>query len=362
MKFALLRAVVGREKREWLEAFDYLPIERRDVYFRPEYLQPFADRTGDEACCAVFRSNDAVLLYPFLNSVVESRDGLPGTERLRDIGSPYGYGGPVVNAAGEAQEFLEGAWSTFADWCSMEQVVSEFVRFHPLLDNVRWAPPAMKTFKERVTVPIMLESYPAAVWSSPYYRVHRHMLRKAERTGFTFDITAIRGEFSWFVPLYLQTQDALRAGAGTRFTREYFSSLVDGFGNRAWLGVVRHSGEVAAAVVVLEGPTYLHSHLMGYRRDIPTAGMTNLVYHGIALEGARRGKTVLHMGGGRTSSEADSLFGFKKSLSPERRHFWLGARCHNTVLYDELSRRWESQHGPRPGNYLQFYRLPGKMS
>lgn len=359
MEFNLLRAAVSQEKQRWLAAFGQLPAERQDVYFLPEYLQPLEDFMGVEACCAVYRSNDAILLYPFLKSVIRQQTGSPNAERLHDIESAYGYGGPVVNLAGEAPAFLNEAWSNFAEWCSMERVVSEFVRFHPLLDNVRWAPKTMKTFRDRITVPILLGSYPDDIRNSSYYRVHRQMLNKAERVGFTFHILPLQSELSWFVPLYLETQDFLQAGNDTRFGSDYFGTLAEGFDARAWLGVVKQSGEIAAAVLVLEGRTYLHSHLMGYRRNGKTAGMTNLVYHGIALEGAKRGKTVLHMGGGRTSSEEDSLFRFKESLSPERACFWLGTLCHNQAMYDDLGRQWENEHGPRPKNYLQFYHLPG---
>lgn len=358
MEVEVLLAAVGQDRRRWMAAIVELPSERRDAYFLPEYLRPF-ECHGVEACCAVFRANDAVMVYPFLMSSIPRQEGAPEIETLYDIQSAYGYGGPAVNTAGEDQLFLAEAWNRFSEWCSVNRVVSEFVRFHPLLGNERWAPKAMKVFKERTTVPIMLESYPSAVWKSSYYRVHRQMLRKAERSGFTFHVLPAWGELSWFVPLYEETQESLQGGNETRFGVGYFRALIEGFGTRAWLGVTKQSDEITAAVLVLEGASYLHSHLMGYRRGMQTAGMTNLVYHGIALEGAKRKMTVLHMGGGRTSDEDDSLFRFKKSLSPERSAFWLGTQCHDQGLYDELGKRWEELNGPRPENYLQFYHLPG---
>ena len=212
MEFNLLRAAVSQERQQWLAAFEQLPAERQDVYFLPEYLRPFEEFMGVEACCAVCRSDNAILLYPFLKSAVRPAEDSSNVERLHDIESAYGYGGPVVNVAGEAPTFLQDAWRNLAEWCSIERVVSEFVRFHPLLDNVRWAPNAMKTFKDRITVPIALGSYPTDIWNSSFYRVHRQMLSKAERVGFSFHILPLQSELSWFVPLYLETQDFLKAG------------------------------------------------------------------------------------------------------------------------------------------------------
>jgi hypothetical protein len=358
MNFQYLRAAIPQEREQWLAALDRLPVERRDVYFLPEYLESYVDNPRTEAACVVCAEGDAVLVYPFLKSLVSLGADDPAQPQY-DLQSAYGYGGPAVNAAGEEAAFLREAWLEFARWCKNENVVSEFVRFHPLLDNVRWASAEMRTFMDRTTVPIPLESYESAMRGTSYYRVHRQMLNKSERVGFSFHILPAHSELSWFVPLYQETQDFLQAGADTRFGMAYFSKLAEGFGERAWLGVVKQEGEVRAAAMVLEGPLYLHSHLMGYRRDGQTAGMTNLLYHGIAVHGAAHGKTILHMGGGRTSDEKDSLFKFKESLSPERASFWLGTLCHNQEQYEELGRRWEERHGPRPKNYFQFYRLQG---
>lgn len=357
MEFHVLRASIETERHLWRAVFEELPVDRRDVYFEPEYVQAYADSADVEACCAVCKLGTALLLYPFLKSRI-GRDGEPpNVLALMDIQSPYGYGGPVVNPAGEAPQFLQQAWSRFSEWCAAERIVSEFVRFHPLLENVRWSPQAMRTFKDRVTVPIMLESYEGTLRGSSYYRTHRQMLNKAERLGFSFHVLTGRSELSWFVPLYQETQEFLQAGSETSFGMKYFETLTEGLGERAWLGVVKQSGAITAAALVLESPVYLHSHLMGYRRNMPTAGMTNVLYHGIALEGASRGKAVLHMGGGRTACEQDSLLRFKESLSPARADFWLGTICHNHTQYEELGREWERKNGPRPKNYFQFYRL-----
>jgi hypothetical protein len=362
MEFNLLRAGVKSERALWLAAIEQLPIERRDVYFYPEYLQSYECYPDIEACCALYKNNDAILLYPFLKSIILSTKFSSSFEVLQDIQSAYGYGGPVVNKTGEDPNFLDEAWRDFADWCNSERVVSEFVGFHPIIDNVRWAPMSMKTFLDRATVPIYLKEYSHDLYSSSYYRRHRQMLNKAERVGFTFDTLTAKSELSWFVPLYQETQDFLQASSKTLFNEEYFKTLVHEFGRRAWLGVVKLSGEIVAAALVLEGASYLHSHLMGYKRNIQSSGMTNLLYHGIALEGIKRNKSILHMGGGNSANEKDSLFLFKKSLSPERARFSLGTLCHNQLNYEKLGQKWEMEFGLRPRNYFQFYRLTEPFS
>ncbi|MBI3999213.1 MAG: GNAT family N-acetyltransferase [Candidatus Omnitrophica bacterium] len=352
MECGILKGSLETDQKRWLALYEKLPEDRQDVYFLPEYLLPYEKDDRGEALCAFAVSGDAVWLYPFLKSSIH------GTEHF-DILSAYGYAGPLVNGEGEDSSFLKKAWQGFSDWCLKENVVTEFVRFHPLLENTRWAPSEMQLFVDRQTVPILLHAYPEAVWNTSYYRVHRQMLRKAERYGYTFHVLEARKSLSWFVPLYNETQDFLSGSSATRFSSAYFESLTQGLTNNAWIGAVQYSDKIVAAVLVLEGKRFAHSHLMGYCRTGITAGMTNLVYHGIALEVAERKKTCLHMGGGRTKNEDDSLFAFKKSLSPERATFSLGTRCHSPTVYEQLGKKWESLHGPRPAGYFQFYRLRG---
>jgi hypothetical protein len=359
MNFAVLRASIDRDRESWRQFWNRLPEERRDVYFLPEYLLASEREGRGVAACAVAWSEAALWLYPFLVSP------LPGTsadaeDAAADLISPYGYGGPVVNRDGESSGFLSAVADPFSEWARARRVVAEFVRFHPLLHNSRWAMPGTQIVVDRTTIPIDLRAYPHAWLHDPYYRVHRGMVRRAEREGFVFDVDRQPlPATGWFTDLYSDTQDALHASEETRFGHTYFESLASGLGERAWLGIVRKDGLVAAAVLVLEGDSSAHCHLMGYRRLDKIAGMTNLVYHGIALEAHRRGRTVLHMGGGRTPSDDDSLLKFKKSLSPLSSTFEIGKRCHDQSAYDRLAREWEDRHGPRPPGYFLFYRLPG---
>jgi hypothetical protein len=353
MELSVYRAADPDERARWLAAWSELPPGRRDAYFLPGYAHA-AHRRG-EALCAVARSGERLWLCAFL------RAEIPGGEGLCDVETPYGYGGPVVNDPGEDPTFLAGCWSAWSAWCRSAGVVAEFTRFHPLLENHRWADPGTRVLPNRTTVPLELDRYPVAVFEDAYFRRHRNMIRKAERDGCRFETKSAAGEMAWFAELYARTQDRLGASEETRFGREYFEELASGLGERAWLGLVHTaSGELGAAVLVIQGETLAHCHLMGDRRVAGSGGVTNLVYHGIALEAARRGLRTLHMGGGRTADEDDSLFRFKVGLSPERATFRIGTRCHDPEAYERLARAWEARHGARPVGYFLFYRLAGE--
>lgn len=358
MEFSVLRAALADQRDQWTSIWESLPAERRDVYFLPGYaLASEADGRG-EALCGVARENGAVWLHPFLKCPITPLDGPSEEPGLYDIQTAYGYGGPVVNEAGENADFLGNVWRRFSDWCADAGVVGEFCRFHPLLENHRWAANEMTVRGERKTVVMNLKTYPDAVWKDSHFSTHRNMIRRAEREGYTYHSKSGVSveDIASFAPMYARSLDRLQARDETRFGNAYFKTLAGKMADKAWIGTVRMSERADAAVLVLQGTQSAHIHLIGYGGDGSSHGMSNCLYHGTALEAARRGLQSLHLGGGNTNDDKDSLYQFKSKLSPERRLFHVGTWCHNPDRYEQLGTKWEERNGPRPGGYFLFYR------
>ena len=357
MEFSILRACLNNDRKKWKSAWNCLPPERRDVYFLPEFLLANEAEGKGDGYCALAVDSDAIWLYPFLKCAIHPIGEKTKEVELYDLQSAYGYGGPAVNKEGEDKMFLREAWRCFSDWCKKERIVGEFCRFHPLVNNHHWVSTEMCVIEDRKTVLINLNTYPNKLWNDSYFRVQRHMIRRAEREGYEYHTLPTLKQMSWFAPMYDQTQDLLQAGAETRFGEAYFEALVRGLGNQAWLGIVTKGADTVAAVLVLEGAQFAHSHLMAYGSRRASAGMANCLYHGVALEAAARGLSGLHMGGGKTKDDNDPLFRFKKSLGEERRTFYIGTRCHNSEIYELLGSQWEKEYGTRPEGHFLFYRL-----
>jgi len=113
--FKILKASLMSHREKWEEAWDKLPMERRDVYFLPEYLQAYEAEGQGEACCALAKTGDTIWMYPYLKCSITLADKYLDGKVFSDIQSPYGYGGPVVNKAGEDEAFLHEAWRYFTD-------------------------------------------------------------------------------------------------------------------------------------------------------------------------------------------------------------------------------------------------------
>jgi serine/alanine adding enzyme len=241
-----------------------------------------------------------------------------------DVTTPYGYGGPV-SAGADADAF----YAAYEDWCRERDVVSTFVRFHPLYANHRYARIPAEPLGE--TIAWRLQGDDLLGRLHPH---HRRVIRKAQREG--LEVSVEEGaDLGEFVQLYERTMQRLEAGAFYRFGDEYWRSLID------LSGVVvtaRQEGALAAAVLCFASEPWLHYHLGATSDDGRRLGASHLVLVAAASWGRERGYQLLHLGGG-VGGRADSLFEFKRRFDPSGAHeFALGKAIHDEAAYRELAR------------------------
>jgi len=374
------------EAAAWDGRLAGLSADLRDVYFGAGYHLIW-QRNGDGAAYgAVFESSEGAVFYPFLARRLADVPAL-GDEwaGFLDITSAYGYGGPLVSTPdGRAADtdsrvrLLAGFRAAFSAWCRERQVVSEFVRFHPLLENeVGFLPrrtccgaaaatrqdapmevvPANVTVWARLSTP---EEHRRALSSSA-----RRNLRKAERAGLTFQVET--GDEAWteFQRLYSATMRRRSAGDYYLFSPRYFDECRELLGGgAALLGVRRPSdpdagtGELVAAALFLRSERWIHYHLGGSDSGALAERPNNLLFVGAMDWGASLGVAGMHLGGGVHDGGDDELLRFKAGFSPLRARFHLGRCIHLPDAYDAAVQRWHQRGGADPGGYFPAYRAP----
>jgi hypothetical protein len=145
----------------WEEACHEVGVD--DTYYQREYLAMVSANGDGEPRLAWLRNELGSVIYPFLERPVLISGADTG---LRDITSPYGYGGPCVMSEAEegrhllAQEFCR----TFHFYCVERRIVSEFIRFHPLLNNAQCLRGVLPTTAIRETVAVDLEAPLEQIW------------------------------------------------------------------------------------------------------------------------------------------------------------------------------------------------------
>ena len=339
------------DRQHWDEVVERLPPPARDIYFSSAYVGLHSVEGNTRAFLFVYRRGDRMWLYPFLLQPITTTDGWTG---LFDIDAPYGYGGPVSTT--DDVGFLADAHRAFSDWCDDREVVAEFVRLHPLLQNQRWLDPRTTTLADRLTVSLDLSCLKAG--DLPYSAATCYMLRRADRLGCTVGVRSVKDGFEPFVKLYLAAMERLGAEDYYLFNQTYFLGLQDLAQNTGWLVVAETAGEWVAAALFLRGPRWLHYHLAATHPDHRLPGMANLLIHSAAQLGADHGLELLHLGGGRSTAPEDSLLKFKATMATCNHTFHIGKRIYRPALHQELCSEWRSRHPdlvPLYGNRVLCY-------
>ncbi len=280
----------------------------------------------------------------------------PIRDRIDAI-SPYGYPSPIWSPTA-SPEFLNDAVAAFVEALRQDEIVSAFIRLHPIL-STDLTP--LTTFGVVVpgaeTVYLDLDKTPDDLWSDTREN-HRRSIRRAERSGFTARCDPTWERSSDFLLAYLETMARVDAADYYHFPDRYFVDLREVLGERLHLLVVEHDDRVAAAALFTECSGIVQYHLGGTRDAFLADAPMKLLFHFASVWFKERGARVLHLGGG-VGSEQDSLFHFKAGFSSERARFHSWRLVTAPQAYDELGRRLAPGTRHRTG-WSVLSGLPGR--
>jgi Acetyltransferase (GNAT) domain len=312
-----------------------------DVYYRLEYHQLYSFHGG--RCLAyIARVGGETLFHPFFLRPIGRVGSVRVSGRLNDIETVYGYAGPIATT--DSREFLAEAWRGFEPWCRENSVVTEFIRFNPLLRTQRFAHAQTEVSFDRETVIVSLEGDEETLWHS-YPSVQRNSVRKARKAGLRCVEANLEDGLTAFVHLYEATMRRVDAAAFYHFPLTYYDRIERTLAANTKLFFVKFDGKtVAGGLFFLAGDT-VHYHLSGSCADTQQLAPNNLLLHEVAVWGQRHGFRSLHLGGGRSHAPDDPLLGFKKRVSRQVIPFYLGRHVHDQEQYNDLCELWKRQYG-----------------
>ena len=312
-----------------------LPSQHSDVYFTPEYNSLYQNYGDGEACCFVFEKYGDFVMYPFLRNPITPL-GYKLDKEYFDIQGAYGYNGII--ASNHDSKLINAFWESFDAWCQENDVVAEFSRFHPLLNNQVLASPKMKTLYSRHTVALDLTD--GDIWMNQISSKNRNMIRKAEKEGVTI---VESDDYETFRRLYNGTMINLHAESFYFFPQSYYDEFKQSFKDNSLLCFAILNGKIIAGSMFMYSDDYAHYHLSARDRDYSRYAANNLIlWYGIQ-KAKERGCKWIHFGGGTTGEDNDSLFKFKREFSKSLCEFWIGKRVHNQLIYNQIVEQWKTK-------------------
>jgi hypothetical protein len=349
--------ILSLEERgaEWDAALAELAPRQQDVFFTSGYLRLW-ERHGDgKAMGAVFRDRDGLVLYPFILRDLGKVDYL-GAEfaGLFDVTSPVGFGGPLVRHM-TGEESLAAFRAEIDDWCHANAVVSEFVRFHPLLETRLGMERHLDIEESGKIVWARLDAGGCVLIESLSVPARRN-IRRAREAGLTCGVERDQAAWDRFAELYLENALRRKALPAYRYDTAHFRTLRELLGPAAVLLGARLDGRLVAAALFLRSHDFVHFHALGADREFAKLRPANVLFFEAMQWACGTTATALNLGGGYRGDDEFFRFkyGFTQQLAPRR----VGRAIHLFEPYSQAERRRDEQGEILDCQYFPSYRAP----
>jgi len=311
-------------------------FQRHDIYYLPQYVKAFSLHGDGEPLLFSYESANTRAINVVMKRDIARSDRFGDTVAqgtLFDISTPYGYGGFLVEGdAGE--DALKKLDAEYCAWCRENGVVSEFVRFHPILENYRGMEPLYDVVHLGNTISMDLSS-PDSIYFN-IRRSKRNRINKALREG-------MEVSFGWDAPLvdtfrkmYEATMDRNDAQDYYYFEKSFFESILVDLKDNALIFYARKDGQIIGTKLVLFCNGRMHGHLAATNTEDLQLSPVTVISYKAALWGYENGFQTYHLGGG-VGGQKDSLYTFKRELNTTSEHvFAVGKKIFDNVTYDKL--------------------------
>lgn len=309
-------------------------FQNYDVYYLSGYVRAFQIHGDGEPLLFMYEDSGIRAI-----NVVMKRDighdkhflGKIATNTWFDFITPYGYGGWLIEGDGTRSHLFQ----EYEKWCRDNCIVSEFVRFHPVLRNHEYAADAYEIVALGGTIALDLSS-PETIWENLTSK-NRNMIRKAKKSGVVVYNGRYPDIFDKFRDIYNATMDKDNADMYYYFGKDFYESVLKDLPTEAQVFYAEVEGKVIAASIILAAGGCLNYHLSGSLREYYSLAPTNLILYEAALWGSTNGCRSFHLGGGVGSRE-DSLYKFKKAFyRGEPCRFHIGKKIFDGEKYKEFT-------------------------
>lgn len=299
-----------------------------DIYFDENYGKLYEEIEGGKQEVFDFSCEHGSVRHQFIKRPIDGQ--------WFDLITPYGYGGPVIINANNKEALVQAFEKAFEGYCAQNHIVSEFVRFHPVENNAEDFQSVYKCENIRYTVGTNLKDYDDPI-QEEFTKQCRKNIRQILKKGVSYRITERPEDLSKFTEIYYATMERNAATDFYFFPQEYFDRCISAFRDRLLLIEALWEEDVIAAGLYLLGDKTVHIHLTGTREEFLYLSPEYILRYAVTLWAKDHGYEWIHNGGGRSNSEDDPLYKFKKQFGKNTQFdFYIGKKIWNKEMYGRL--------------------------
>lgn len=322
-----------------------------NIYFSPQYGKAFESHENATAKEFVFENSFGKVHYSFLEREIPIN---LDNKTYKDIITPYGFGGPIVVECSDEKKLLDDYYQSFHHYCVENNIVSEFVRFHPLANHR-----ARKHFYGEVTTigPQVIRDL-----SLPKFKNMSKSLKKDYTKTKNKGLEVIfdeKGEhLDDFLSIYYSTMDRNDASDYYYFDRSFFEVLQRELADHIVYTHVSYLNQIIYSGICLYDEEYTYAFLggtaEGYYKYRPETLMIIETFEWFRKHG------VSHylMGGGH--GKEDSIFDFKRKFAKDGIYpYQVGKKIHCFSVYEKLvDLHFKNEEYDPFSSFFPAYRAP----
>ncbi len=346
-----------QNSKEWNSYLAKLPIEQQDIYYTPEYYKIYQNYGDGQALCFVYQEDSNLAIYPFFKNSVNILAYKLENEYF-DIQGVYGYNGILTNCNDDS--FKTNFFKAFNNFCKNENIIAEFTRFHPLLNNYSFSEQNMTVLKDRKTVCLDITQSNEQIWEKSYSSNNRNMIRKALKNNVEIIESKKEEDYLEFYKIYVETMKNVNSGEYLFFNEQYFIDFREHLPNNHKLILAKLNNEIIGGMILMFHKAYAHYHLSSRKSEFGRYALNNLFLDYAIKEAQKLGCKLFHFGGGNSTEEKDSLLKFKSNFSKDKSDFYIGKKIHNNEVYKNVIEQWEEKNPSKKEslkNVLLKYRM-----
>ena len=323
---------------EWRVGLEKLPTTCKDVYFTPEYYSLYEAYGDGEACCFIFERDGEIALYPFLKNPIIPL-GYELDKEYYDIQGAYGYNGLIAST--DNSDFIHDFWVDFDVWCQDNDVIAEFMRFHPLMKNYKLGDGHFKMIHDRNTVFLDLFQTEEEIFQGFEKSTRKHIL-KAEKTIEVRPAKRTEENVEIFNRIYRENMEHVHSVPYLFFSLEHFRNMFQM--DEIEFFIAYQEEKPIACYSGLVSPVFYGNYLRASLTEYNKTGVNTLMYWSMIKSAKAHGCRYVHFGGGTSGDPENSLLKYKMNFSHTLSEFWIGKKVHNQAVYNQIVGQWKQKH------------------
>lgn len=254
-----------------------------------------------------------------------------------DIISPYGYGGPIITELhGDKEKLVLEFEKAFSNYCEENKIISEFVRFHPIINNAIDFKNVYNSIYMRKTLGTNLKDYDDP-FQNEFSKSSRKTVRQVLKSGVEYAIEISPENLDEFKRIYYLNMERKEADEFYFFDDEYFNMILKYYKENIILVKAIYEEKIIAAGLYFIYNGIIHAHLSGTDTEYLNLSPAYVLKYATVIWGKENGYKLIHYGGGLSNSEEDSLYVFKRKFSQNTDFdFYIGKKIWNKDIYKKL--------------------------